>query len=121
MTGVAIAPSTLQPLAMMLPQPTTITVTPQAASDAYLAAGLDGLAEGADAVTGFGATLNRAIQGAISTGHDADRKSMAAIAGKGNITDVVTAVSKAELALQSAVTIRDKVVAAYQEVMRMTI
>jgi flagellar hook-basal body complex protein FliE len=121
MTGVALAPSTLPPLAMMAPQATTITVTPQAASDAYLAAGIDGVAEGAEAATGFSATLNRAMQSAIGTGHDADRKSMAAIAGKGNITDVVTAVSKAELALQSAVTIRDKVVSAYQEVMRMTI
>jgi flagellar hook-basal body complex protein FliE len=106
---------------MTLPQATTITVTPQAASDAYLAAGMEGLAASGDMVSGFGATLNRAIQGAIRTGYDADAKSMAGIAGKGNITDVVTSVEKAQLALQSAVTIRDKVVSAYQEIMRMTI
>jgi flagellar hook-basal body complex protein FliE len=86
-----------------------------------MAAGLAGASASGDMVNSFGATLNRAIQGAIRTGHDADNKSMAAISGQGNITDVVTAVQKAELALQSAVTIRDKVVSAYQEIMRMTI
>ena len=44
-----------------------------------------------------------------------------AIAGGGNLTEVATAVSHAELALQTAVSIRDKVVQAYQDVMRMPI
>jgi flagellar hook-basal body complex protein FliE len=101
--------------------PLTVTVSPQAASNAYLSAGMDDLAAGGENASGFGATLQRAIEGAIGTGHDADRKSMQAIAGKGNITDVVTAVSKAQLSLQSAVAIRDKVVSAYQEIMRMAI
>ena len=98
----------------------TITVTPQAASNAYLAAGGND-APAADEASGFGATLQRAIEGAIGAGHDADQKSMQAIAGGGNITDVVTAVSKAQLALQSAVVIRDKMISAYQEIMRMPI
>ena len=52
---------------------------------------------------------------------DAEAKSMQAIAGGGDITDVVTAVSKAELALQTTVTIRDRVVQAYQDIMKMPI
>jgi flagellar hook-basal body complex protein FliE len=46
---------------------------------------------------------------------------MQAIAGGGNLTDVVTAVSKAELSLQTTIAIRDKAVQAYQDVMRMPI
>ena len=41
--------------------------------------------------------------------------------GQGSVTDVVLAVSRAEMALQTATTLRDKVVAAYQDVMRMPI
>ncbi len=71
--------------------------------------------------TGFGDALSRALGGVVEAGHQADAQSMQAIAGQGNLTDVVTAVSKAELALQSAVAIRDRVVQAYQDVMRMPI
>ena len=70
---------------------------------------------------GFGDMLGRAMQGVVDAGHAADTKSMQAIAGGGNITEVVTAVSKAELALQSTVAIRDRVVQAYQDIMRMAI
>jgi len=97
----------------------TITVTPQAASDAYQSA--DQSALGGTDVTGFSATLQRAVQSAIQTGQSADAQSMKAIAGGGNITDVVTAVSKAELTLEAAMAIRDKMVSAYQDIMRMAI
>jgi len=46
---------------------------------------------------------------------------MGAIAGTGNLTDVVSAVAKAELTLQTTVAIRDRVVQAYQDIMRMPI
>ena len=65
--------------------------------------------------------LSRALEGAVQTGHAADAQSAAAIAGGGNITEVVAAVSKAELALQTTVAIRDRVVQAYQDIMRMPI
>jgi flagellar hook-basal body complex protein FliE len=96
----------------------TITVTPSAAAGAY--AKVDG---GAQAVSGggFGGALQRALEGVVETGHQADAQAMTAIAGGGNLTDVVTAVSRAELALQSTVAIRDRVVQAYQDIMRMPI
>jgi flagellar hook-basal body complex protein FliE len=100
--------------------PLTYTVMPDAASQAYRAAsGLPGEAGGAGA--SFGAMLGNALQGAIATGHDADSKALAAIEGHGNITDVVTAISKAELALQTTSAIRDKMVSAYQDIMKMPI
>ncbi len=96
----------------------TLTVRPSAATEAY--GRVDSGAQGSES-GGFGAVLQRAIQGVVDTGHAAEAKSMEAIAGNGNLTDVVTAVSKAELALQSATAIRDRVVQAYQDIMRMPI
>ena len=65
--------------------------------------------------------MQRALQGALDAGHDADAKSMQAISGQGNLTDVVTALSRAELSLQTATAVRDRVVQAYQSIMAMPI
>ena len=70
---------------------------------------------------GFGSALQTALQGVVDAGHTADAQSAAAIAGTGNITEVVTAVNRAELALQSTTAIRDRVVQAYQDIMKMPI
>jgi flagellar hook-basal body complex protein FliE len=95
---------------------------PGAAAQAYQTASVLENEDGAGGpATGFGAMLGSALEGAIATGHAADRKAMQAIEGHGNITDVVTAISKAELALQTVSSIRDKMVSAYQDIMRMPI
>ncbi len=97
-----------------------ITVTPSAAAQAYgrVASGeAAGGASGAD----FGGALQRALGGVVDAGHAAESKSLQAIAGGGNLTELVSAVSKAELALQTTTAIRDRVVQAYQEIMRMPI
>ena len=70
---------------------------------------------------GFGNAIQSALQGTIDVGHRADAQSAAAIAGVGNLTEVVTAVNRAEIALQTATAIRDRVVQAYQDIMRMPI
>ena len=93
----------------------TITVTPQQAMRAYR--GVDG----ADAGGGFGAALARALGGVVEAGHAADAQAMQAISGHANITELVSAVSKAELALQTTAAVRDRVVQAYQDIMRMPI
>ena len=97
-------------------------VTPSGAAGAYarVQSGSLGGAPGASGA-GFGDALTRAMEGVVDAGHQADAQSMQAIAGGGNLTDVVTAVSRAELALQSATAIRDRVVQAYQDIMRMPI
>lgn len=94
-----------------------LTVTPAGVAQAY-ASVAGGAAGGGE---GFGAVLGKAMEGLVQAGHAADAQSMQAIAGGNNFTEVATAVSRAELALQSAVAIRDRVVAAYQDVMRMPI
>jgi len=69
----------------------------------------------------FTAVLGRAMDNAVSTSLKADQTSLAAAAGKANVTDVVTALTNAEVTLQAVVAVRDKVVSAYQEIMRMPI
>lgn len=97
-------------------------VSPQAAARAYQsidggAADAQGAAPGSD----FGSMLARAANGTVQLGQQAETQAMQALAGNGNLTDVVQAVSRAELALQTTTAIRDKVVQAYQDIMRMPI
>ena len=100
----------------------TIVVTPTQAARAYADIDSGGdAAQPTQAGAGFGATLARALGGVVDAGHAADAQAMAAISGHGNITDVVTAVSKAELALQTTTAIRDRMVQAYQDIMKMPI
>jgi len=95
-----------------------IGVLPSAAVQAY--ARVDrGVAE--ESPGGFGATLQRAVQGMVDAGHEAEAKSMQAITGDANLTDVVTALARADLALQSATAIRDRMVQAYQDIIKMPI
>ena len=45
----------------------------------------------------------------------------AAVQGQGSLIDVVTAVSSAEASLETVMAVRDQVIQAYQEIMRMPI
>ena len=73
------------------------------------------------ASSGFGDMLQSALKGVVDQGHAAEQQSVAAISGHGDLMDVVSAVSKAELSLQTTIAVRDRVVQAYQDIMRMPI
>ncbi|HYF09734.1 MAG TPA: flagellar hook-basal body complex protein FliE, partial [Acetobacteraceae bacterium] len=60
-------------------------------------------------------------EGAVEVGRSADVAATRALTGEGSVTDVVLAVARAELTLQTAVAVRDRVVAAYQDIARMPI
>lgn len=77
----------------------------------------------AAAATGpsFGSMVKEAVQNAIATQKQSEAVSDAAVKGKADMTQVVLAVNNAETTLQSVVAVRDKVVSAYQEIMRMPI
>ena len=104
-----------------------LPLTPGGAAAAYRAnmAAASPAASGTSATNeaggGFGEALARAVENAVATGHEADRASARGLMGEGSVTDLVVAVGRAELTLQTAVAVRDRVVAAYQEVMRMPI
>jgi flagellar hook-basal body complex protein FliE len=98
-------------------------VTPSGAANAYANVARGGAASGdvASGGTSFGNTLQHVLESAVQTGHTADTQAMQAIAGQGNLTEVVTALSRAELTLQTATAVRDRVVQAYQDIMKMPI
>ncbi|HEX9792208.1 MAG TPA: flagellar hook-basal body complex protein FliE [Kiloniellales bacterium] len=69
----------------------------------------------------FADVLRNATQDAIGAVREGERQSLAAAAGTADLTDVVTAVGRAELTLQTVVSLRDRVIQAYQDVLRMPI
>jgi flagellar hook-basal body complex protein FliE len=72
-----------------------------------------------------GPSFAKFVKDAAATGieqlHKGERISAAAVVGKADLTEVITAVTNAELTLQTATSVRDKVVQAYQEILRMPI
>jgi flagellar hook-basal body complex protein FliE len=70
---------------------------------------------------GFQQALESAANQAIDALKAGDAVSMEAVAGKAQLSDVVTAVTNAEVTLQTVVAVRDKVIQAYQEILRMPI
>jgi flagellar hook-basal body complex protein FliE len=109
--------------------------TPLGAASAYaklarLTTGGDGLGglggaagAGADKANGptFSAALKDALGSVMEAGHKSDAQSQAMVAGKANIIDVVTAVSESEVAVDALVAVRDRVIQAYEEIMKMQI
>jgi flagellar hook-basal body complex protein FliE len=71
--------------------------------------------------TDFGTVLRSAVASAVDTGHEAEAASMKAITQGGNVTEVATALSRAELTLQTATAVRDRMLQAYQDIMRIQI
>ena len=69
----------------------------------------------------FGAMLKDAVAAINKTTHNSDVQTQAAAAGKADIVDVVTAVAESEVAIDTLVSVRDKVISAYEEIMKMPI
>ncbi|MDE5442557.1 flagellar hook-basal body complex protein FliE [Bradyrhizobium sp. CSA207] len=70
---------------------------------------------------GFDSVLKQVTSDAIGTLKAGEAASISAMQGKESTRRVVEALMSAEQALQTAVAVRDKVVQAYQEVVRMSI
>jgi len=81
------------------------------------AKGVSGSAEGGD----FSAMVKGFAEGAVKSGQQAEQQTTAAAAGKADLNSVVMAVSEAELTLNTVVAVRDKVIEAYREILRMPI
>ena len=69
----------------------------------------------------FGQMLEGTLQGAIDSQYKSEAMTKAAISGKADMSDVISAVTQADLTLNTVVAIRDRVVAAYNQIMRMPI
>ncbi len=73
------------------------------------------------AASAFGAMLGNEIGGAVQGLRSAEKQSIDGLTGRAGLQNVVEAVSAAELGLQKVTAVRDRVIAAYQEIMRMPI
>ncbi len=69
----------------------------------------------------FGDLIKSGLNSTIGTIKAGESASAAAVTGKADLNDVVQAVTKSELTLQTIVAIRDRLIGAYQEILRMPI
>ena len=99
-----------------------------AANAAYQAAarvGTGAAAEPQAAVPGngtnFADALASAMKDAVGTVRAGEAAASQGAAGQGDVVQVVNAVTAAELTLETVVAIRDRVISAYQDIMKMPI
>jgi|ERR1051326_1482847 flagellar hook-basal body complex protein FliE len=108
-------------------------INPAAAANAYAALGRVGAdignvgrgGNGAGAALGEGPNFSSILKDVVSAvsqvGARADMQTQAAAMGKANMIDVVTAVAESETAITTLVSVRDKVIAAYEDILKMPI
>lgn len=95
------------------------------AAAAYNAAlkrmGTPGIDSREQAGPGFSEMLQQLAKDAVETTRGAETASLQAVEGKADLQQVVNAVTAAELTVQTVTAVRDRVIAAYQEILRMPI
>ena len=69
----------------------------------------------------FSDLLAQTVGDTIDAGRAAEHASVQAIANNADLNEIVTAVTNAEVALETVVAIRDRVIQAYQDIIRMPI
>jgi flagellar hook-basal body complex protein FliE len=74
-----------------------------------------------DSGPNFGNVLKDVIDAVSEAAQKSDTQSAAVANGKANMIDVVTAVAETETTFQTLVSVRDKVIAAYEDVLKMPI
>lgn len=78
-------------------------------------------AKAADPAGGFAQSLGRLVAAAETAGTDANGAVGRMLDGTGDVHEAMIALQRADLSLQLTVQIRNKLVNAYQEIMRMPI
>ena len=69
----------------------------------------------------FGSLLKDTMSSLTKTARNSDAQTVALVNGKSNIVDVVTAVAETEVAIDTLVSVRDRVIQSYEEIMKMPI
>jgi len=104
--------------------------TPAIAANAYAALAkirddtaniTGGLGKSQDSGPNFGSILKDVMNAVSAAAQNSDTQAQAVAAGKANMVDVVTAVADTDTAFQTLVSVRDKVIAAYEDVLKMPI
>lgn len=102
----------------------TALTAAKAYATAQKAMAVDPGAAGAEAMApggGFGDILKSAMSDVMKASKNAETQMANQVQGKAQLIDVVTAVSSAQQSLETVMAIRDQVISAYQEIMRMPI
>lgn len=100
-----------------------VSASQVAGAYASFSRGLDIGTMEAPAVQGpnFSDMIRNGVQGFVETQHATETLSTRSVTGKADLADVVVAVTNAEVSLQAVVAIRDRVINAYQDILRMPI
>lgn len=100
-------------------------ISPLAAAKAYAATQGSGLGGAVGAqesgATAFADMLKSAVSDTVAASRHSEQQMAAHVQGKAELVDVVTAVASAETSLETVMAIRDQVISAYQEILRMPI
>lgn len=95
------------------------------ATGAYANAARVGSTPGMDArgagSSQFASVLKDAARETVGSLREAEHMSLKAAAKEADLVEVVNAVTNAEMSLQTVVAVRDKVIGAYQDILRMPI
>jgi flagellar hook-basal body complex protein FliE len=100
--------------------------SPTVAANAYanLARILDtgGAGKGSDSSgPSFSSVLKDALGSVMESGRKSDAQTVAMATGKANVMDVVTAVAETDVAVSTLVSVRDRVIQAYEDILKMPI
>jgi len=105
-----------------------MTVAPSAAAAAYQAiakigteSAAAGTSTGAAGASDFSQFLSQAMDNAVTTMKGGEQMAAKQATGQTDVVSVVNAINSAELTLDTVVAVRDKVIAAYQNIMQMPI
>src|SRR5262245_12866334 len=93
----------------------------QAYNAAVKRMGAPGIESRDNAGPGFSDVLKQVANEAVNTTREAEKQSLAAAQGKTDLNQVVNAVTAAEMTVQTVTAVRDRVISAYQEILRMPI
>ena len=99
--------------------------TPTVAANAYAALSrmmeVGGAEKGGQTSGGpsFSAVLKDAVGSVLEAGKKSDAQTMAMSSGKANVMDVVTAVAETDVAVSTLVSVRDRVIQSYEDIMKM--
>ncbi len=78
-------------------------------------------AKGPEGGASFGDMVRDVAKSTLDSAKQGEAAAMGAVSKTTSLVDVVTAVTNAEVALETAVTVRDRVITAYKEIIRMPI
>jgi len=97
--------------AAMKVSPTAVATMPSATASSA----------GSAAQSNFASMVGDVLSSVREASGTAERQALQSIQGNAALHDVVAAVSNAETTLQTVVTVRDRVISAYQDIIRMPI